>query len=86
VVIPITSTPLFDDWTVVFGNEPPTGALLDRLSHHGNILAVKCEGYVPFATASRIRIAFCYRMHLRTGRSQEICKSLEYNQPFNPSF
>ena len=45
MVIPITSTPLFDDWTVVFGNEPPTGALLDRLTHHVNILEMNGESY-----------------------------------------
>jgi hypothetical protein len=34
------------------------------------------DRFPPLATASRFRITFCYRMHLRTGRSQEIAKPL----------
>jgi DNA replication protein DnaC len=29
-----TSNLPFDEWTEVFGSEPLTGALLDRLTHH----------------------------------------------------
>jgi DNA replication protein DnaC len=34
----ITSNLPFEEWTEVFGSERLTGALLDRLTHHVNIL------------------------------------------------
>ena len=34
----ITSNLPFDEWTETFGSERLTGALLDRLTHHVNIL------------------------------------------------
>ena len=40
------------------------------------IYLAKSVRFPAFATASRLRIALCYRMHLRTGRSQEIGKPL----------
>lgn len=41
----ITSNLPFDDWTETFGTERPTGALLDRLTHHVNILEMNRESY-----------------------------------------
>ena len=35
----------FDEWTEVFGSERPTGALLDRLTHHVHILEMNGESY-----------------------------------------
>ncbi len=35
----------FDEWTEVFGSEPLTGALLDRLTHHVHILHMNGESY-----------------------------------------
>ncbi|MCX6901893.1 MAG: ATP-binding protein, partial [Verrucomicrobia bacterium] len=35
----------FDEWTEVFGSERLTGALLDRLTHHVNILEMNGESY-----------------------------------------
>jgi DNA replication protein DnaC len=34
----VTSNLPFDEWTGVFASERPTGALLDRLTHHVHIL------------------------------------------------
>ena len=35
----------FDEWTSVFGSERLTGALLDRLTHHVNLLEMNGESY-----------------------------------------
>jgi DNA replication protein DnaC len=35
----------FDEWTSVFGCERLTGALLDRLTHHVDILEMDGESY-----------------------------------------
>jgi hypothetical protein len=34
-----------DEWTETFGSERLTGALLDRLTHHVNILEMNGESY-----------------------------------------
>ena len=39
----ITSNLPFDEWTETFGSERLTGALLDRLTHHVNILEMNCD-------------------------------------------
>jgi len=41
----VTSNLPFDEWTEVFGSERLTGALLDRLTHHVNILEMNGESY-----------------------------------------
>jgi hypothetical protein len=41
----ITSNLPFDEWTEVFGAELLTGAILDRLTHHVNILEMNGESY-----------------------------------------
>ena len=41
----ITSNLPFDEWTEVFGAEPLTGALLDRLTHHVTTLEMNGESY-----------------------------------------
>ena len=41
----ITSNLPFDEWTETFGSERLTGALLDRLTHHVNILEMNWESY-----------------------------------------
>ena len=41
----ITSNLPFDEWTETFGPERLTGALLDRLTHHVNILEMNGESY-----------------------------------------
>ena len=41
----ITSNLPFDEWTETFGTELLTGALLDRLTHHVNILEMNGESY-----------------------------------------
>lgn len=35
----------FDEWTEIFGSERLTGALLDRLTHHVNILEMNGDSY-----------------------------------------
>ena len=35
----------FDEWTETFGTERLTGALLDRLTHHVNILEMNGDSY-----------------------------------------
>jgi DNA replication protein DnaC len=39
----ITSNLPFDKWTETFGSERLTGALLDRLTHHVNILEMNAK-------------------------------------------
>ena len=41
----VTSNLPFEEWTSVFGSERPTGALLDRLTHHVHILEMNGESY-----------------------------------------
>jgi DNA replication protein DnaC len=41
----ITSNLPFDEWTEIFGSERLTGALLDRLTHHVNILEMNGNSY-----------------------------------------
>ncbi|OWV37169.1 hypothetical protein CDZ95_27970 [Mameliella alba] len=41
----ITSNLPFDEWTETFGTERLTGALLDRLTHHVNIIEMNGESY-----------------------------------------
>ena len=43
----------FDEWTSVFGSERLTGALLDRLTHHVNILEMNGDSYRLAASAKR---------------------------------
>ncbi len=51
----ITSNLPFEEWTETFGTERLTGALLDRLAHHVNILEMNGESYR--LNQSRARIA-----------------------------
>jgi len=41
----ITSTLPFDEWTETLGSERLTGALLDRITHHVNILEMNGDSY-----------------------------------------
>lgn len=41
----VTSNLPFDEWTSVFGSERLTGALLDRLTHHVQILEMNGDSY-----------------------------------------
>ena len=41
----ITSNLPFDEWTETFGSKRLTGALLDRLTHHVNILELNGDSY-----------------------------------------
>ena len=41
----VTTNLPFDEWTEVFGSERLTGALLDHLTHHVNILEMNGESY-----------------------------------------
>ena len=50
----ITSNLPFEEWTETFGTERLTGALLDRLTHHVNILAMNGESYR--LNQSRVRL------------------------------
>ena len=43
--IPELCRGLFEEWTETFGTERLTGALLDRLTHHVNILEMNGESY-----------------------------------------
>ncbi len=47
----VTSNLPFDEWTSVFGSERLTGALLDRLTHHVNILQLNGNSYSIRASA-----------------------------------
>ena len=51
--IMITSNLPFDEWTEIFGSERLTGALLDRLTHHVNILEMNGESYRLSQSRSR---------------------------------
>jgi DNA replication protein DnaC len=41
----VTSNLPFDEWTQTFGSDRLTGALLDRLTHHVNILEMNGDSY-----------------------------------------
>ena len=41
----VTSNLPFDEWTETFGSDRLTGALLDRLTHHVNILEMNGDSY-----------------------------------------
>ncbi len=41
----VTSNLPFEDWTTVLGSERLTGALLDRLTHHVQILTMNGDSY-----------------------------------------
>ena len=41
----VTSNLPFNEWTEVFGSERLTGALLDRLTHHVDILEMNGDSY-----------------------------------------
>ena len=43
-ILVITNLPP-DEWTEVFGSQQLTGALLDRLTHHVNIMEMNGESY-----------------------------------------
>ncbi len=49
----INSNLPFDEWTEVFGSERLTGALLDRLTHHVNILELNGDRYRLSQSRSR---------------------------------
>ena len=51
----ITSNLPFEEWTETFGNERLTGALLDRLTHHVNILEMNGESYRLNQSRSRMK-------------------------------
>jgi len=53
----ITSNLPFDEWTGTFGSERLTGALLDRLTHHVNILEINGESYRLSQSRSRNKTA-----------------------------
>ncbi len=54
----VTTNLPFDEWTEVFGSERLTGALLDRLTHHVNILEMNGDSYKaqPEPQASKPRL------------------------------
>ena len=53
----VTSNLPFEDWTQVLGSERLTGALLDRLTHHVNILTMNGDSYRLKQSAGRRRSA-----------------------------
>ena len=48
----VTTNLPFDEWTLVFGSERLTGALLDHLTHHVHILEMNGDSY-RLATAKK---------------------------------
>jgi DNA replication protein DnaC len=53
----VTSNLPFEDWAQVLGSERPTGALLDRLTHHVSILTMNGDSYCLKQSAGRRRAA-----------------------------
>ena len=53
----ITSNLPFEEWTETFGTERLTGALLDRLTHHVNILEMNGESYRLSQSRARLTTA-----------------------------
>ena len=53
----VTSNLPFDEWTSVFGSDRLTGALLDRLTHHVQILEMNGDSYRLAQSKSRSRPA-----------------------------
>ena len=59
----ITSNLPFDEWTETFGSERLTGALLDRLTHHVNMLEMNGESYRLSQSRSRNKNAGAKSCH-----------------------
>mgnify|MGYP003412795584 CR=1 FL=1 len=55
----VTSNLPFDEWTETFGTERLTGALLDRLTHHVNILEMNGESYRLAQSRARVGTERC---------------------------
>lgn len=53
----ITSNLPFEEWTETFGTERLTGALLDRLTHHVNILEMNGESYRLNQSRARLAVS-----------------------------
>ena len=53
----VTSNLPFDEWTEIFGAERLTGATLDRLTHHVNILEMNGESYRLKQSKQRRRLS-----------------------------
>jgi DNA replication protein DnaC len=51
----VTSNLPFDEWTIVFGSERLTGALLDRLTHQVHILEMNGDSYRLKQSKQRLR-------------------------------
>ncbi len=51
----ITSNLPFEEWTETFGSERLTGAVIDRIPHHVNILEMNGESYRLNQSRSRIK-------------------------------
>jgi DNA replication protein DnaC len=53
----VTSNQPFEEWTAVLGSERLTGALLDRLTHHGQILTMNGESSRLAHSTARRRLS-----------------------------
>jgi DNA replication protein DnaC len=53
----VTSNLPFEEWTSVLGSERPTGALLDRLTHHVHILSMNGDSYRLAQSTARRRLS-----------------------------
>ena len=62
----VTSNLPFDEWTETFGTERLTGALLDRLTHHVNILEIKDSFRNRFCHTRKSRLKTAWFSHPRS--------------------
>ena len=73
----------FDEWTEMFGSERLTGALLDRLTHHVDILEMNGDSYrlKHSRKSNQPRATGAWSRSFRDSQRGELCQVLRQKDP-----